>query len=148
MSLCYLTLGNFEIGWPEYEWRWQSYGESKPKLGDNPYWDGSSLDGKTILIICEQGLGDTFQFIRYAKLLYQHGANIVVLAQKPVKTILQTGCSYIDKVVLAGDPIPPVDYQIPLMSLPFILNTSLENIPTDIPYIEADLSCEILEDKT
>lgn len=138
LSLCHLTLGNFEIGWPEYEWRWQSYEETKPKVADKPYWDGSSLNGKTILLICEQGLGDTFQFIRYAKLLHQRGARIIVLAQKPVKTILQTGCSYIDQVILPGDPVPHFDYQVPLMSLPFMLNTRIETIPADIPYIKAD----------
>ena len=39
-----------------------------------PLWDGSSLQGQTILLFAEQGLGDTLQFIRYAPLVKQTGA--------------------------------------------------------------------------
>ena len=124
--------------------------ESKPNSATPLYWT---------LIFRRQNYchylrtrsGRHLQFIRYAKLLYQRGAHIVVLAQEPLAmTILQTGCSYIDKVVLAGDPIPPVDYQIPLMSLPFILIPVSEQIPDRyIPYIRSrPCSCDILEDKT
>ncbi len=138
LGLCHLILGQFDLGLPEYEWRWQAYNESKPSIGDKPYFDGTSYEDKTIVIQCEQGLGDTFQFIRYAKLLHEKKAHIIIVAQKPLKTLLQTCCNYIDKVILPGESIPPYDYQIPLMSLPYVLNTRVNTIYNDIPYIKAD----------
>jgi len=131
-------LGNFQAGLPEYEWRWQAHGVTPPKFGNQQYWDGSSLEGKTILLICEQGLGDTFQFIRYAKILYQQGIHIVVHAQESAKIILGKCCDYIDCVVTTSDPLPHFDYQVTLASLPLMFNTQIETIPADIPYIKAD----------
>ena len=64
-SLSYLAQGDFERGWSEYEWRWKKP-ETKSRILPELRWDGSSLENKTILLWCEQGVGDTLQFIRYA----------------------------------------------------------------------------------
>lgn len=136
LSLCYLTLGNFEDGWPEYEWRWKAYQEY-PKRLDRPLWDGSDPSGKRILLYAEQGLGDTLQFIRYAQLLKEHGAIVIVETQHALADILSL-CNYIDILVLRGKSLPDFDVQIPLMSLPLLFKTALETVPTNIPYLSAD----------
>ncbi len=74
-SLAWLSQGDFKRGWSEYEWRWQR-GETRLRHFPEPRWDGSRLDGKTILLWCEQGLGDTLQFVRYASVLKQLGATV------------------------------------------------------------------------
>ena len=138
LGLALLTIGKWPEGWQEYEWRFLAYKEKKPQYGKAPYWDGSSLDQKKILIICEQGLGDTFQFIRFAQILKEQGAFVIVMAQKPVKQILQQGCPYIDLVVTADDTVAYFDYQIPLMSIPHILTIDINSCPATIPYMGAD----------
>jgi len=136
MSLAYLSLGDFERGWKEYEWRWKAYNET-PKQFPQPTWRGEDLQGKTILLYAEQGLGDSFQFIRYAKLLKSMGALVVFETQGPLKKILSL-CPYLDTVIAIGQPIPAFDYHLPLMSCPLVFNTTTKNVPCDIPYLEAD----------
>ena len=65
-----LQMGHWQAGWAEYEWRWKYWEqEGRPApVFEQPRWDGSALDGRTILLYAEQGFGDTLQFIRYAAL--------------------------------------------------------------------------------
>lgn len=135
LALAYLSVGNFEKGWPKHEWRWAAYKESPYKFSQ-PIWDGSNPAGKTILIYAEQGLGDTFQFIRYVRLLKKLGAKIIFQSQKPASDILKQ-CDYIDQIIVRGEILPSFDMYIPLMSLPLVFNTTTKTIPQDIPYLHA-----------
>jgi tetratricopeptide (TPR) repeat protein len=135
-SLIWLLRGEFERGWPEYEWRWKcKQGQTNPHAG--PLWDGSPLAGKTILLHAEQGLGDTIQFVRYAPLVKQRGGTVIVECPTALATLLG-GCPGIDRIVPRGSPAPPYDVQAPLLSLPGILGTTLATIPASIPYLSAD----------
>lgn len=121
-GLAYLVMGDFERGWSGYEWRWQ-----RPKYGSKrsypqPCWDGSPLDGKKIFLHAEQGLGDTFQFVRYAQVAKERGGYVIVAVQSPLVYILSL-CPYIDQVISLNDTPPPFDLHAPLMSLPHILKT-------------------------
>lgn len=134
-SLIYLILGDWQLGWKEYEWRWAAYDES-PKKFDAPVWDGSNINGKRILLYAEQGLGDTIQFIRYAELVKDLGAYIIVETQDAVKDILKL-CPYIDEVYSRGEHLPQFDTHIAMMSLPLIFDTRIETTPAHVPYIYA-----------
>ena len=48
-ALAWLLQGDYERGWPEYEWHWQCPGQRPPPV-PAPRWDGSSLAGRTILL--------------------------------------------------------------------------------------------------
>lgn len=135
LGISYLTLGKFEQGWPEYEWRWAAYKE-KPREFKQPRWKGEDLQGKRIFVYAEQGYGDTFQFIRYLLLLKNMGAYVIFNSQIALKTFLKS-CPYIDQVITYSDTIPNFDFHIPLMSLPLIFDTTLETIPATIPYLYA-----------
>jgi len=139
LGLAYLTLGNFKEGWPLYESRWQRNSQLSPRNFSQPQWDGSSLEGKTLLIHAEQGLGDTFQFIRYVREVKErYNGRIIFAAQRPLHTIISRCCPYIDQVVTLASLPTSFDVQIPLMSLPLLFNTEESTIPSRIPYIFPD----------
>lgn len=133
LAIHQLLLGDFNRGWPEYEWRLKFKDMVMPVTG-KPHWNGQSLTGKTILLLGEQGLGDTLQFVRYAPQVKAHGAN-VVLGCPPTLQRLLSGCEGIDSVIPYGETIPPHDFLIPLLSLPRVLKTTLKTIPASVPYL-------------
>ena len=134
-SFLWLLTGDFEHGWPEYEWRWRTK-QISPRPFQQPLWDGSSLAGKTILLHAEQGLGDAIQFVRYAPLVKQLGGTIIVECQQPMLPLLAT-CPGIDRLVGQGGELPAFTTHAPLLSVPGILKTSLDTIPASVPYLFA-----------
>ncbi|MDR3549800.1 MAG: DUF6165 family protein, partial [Candidatus Babeliales bacterium] len=139
LAECALALGDFEHGWPAFEWRWKR--SPNDRNFSKKLWDGSSsLVGKTVMLRAEYGQGDTMQFIRYAKLLKQQGATVILEAQTTLITLLSQ-CSYLDAVVPVVDSVdqlPYFDFQIPVMSLPYYFKTTADTVPTDIPYLKAN----------
>lgn len=127
--------GDLATAWKLQEARWKMPGVVRPTL-PSPEWDGSDLTGKTILLFGEQGLGDSIQFIRYAPLVKARGGK-VILACPPVLSELMRTVDGIDRVVSEGEP-PPHDCHAALLSLPRIFGTTLEAIPAQAPYINAD----------
>lgn len=127
--------GNLAEGFAEYEWRWRLEPHRRRSF-PQPLWDGSPLEGRRILLYAEQGLGDTIQFLRYAPLVAARGGRVLVECQRPLCELAMT-VEGVEQVVAAGEPLPEFDVQAPLLSLPRILGTSLENIPGRIPYLAA-----------
>ncbi len=136
-GLAYLVLGNFEKGWEGYEWRYRKPLQGSLRTFDKPRWNGID-DNITLLLHAEQGLGDTFQFIRYAQWIKETKNNMTIIAavQKPLVDLLSL-CPYLDKVIALDQNLPEYDAQSPLMSLPYILKTRVDTIPCDVPYIFA-----------
>jgi tetratricopeptide (TPR) repeat protein len=135
-ALLLLLRGDFKNGWPEYEWRWTQPGFTRRHSG-KPLWDGSNLDGRTILVYSEQGLGDVLHFIRYIPLVKQRCRKVVVECQ-PALARLLASCHGIDQVVPEGSQLPAFDVQVPLLSLPRIFQTDLATIPAQVPYLHPD----------
>lgn len=139
-AFVWLLLGDFQRGWPENEWRWKRTGLragfSLPQIS-KPRWSGEPLNGRTILLHWEQGLGDTLQFVRYARLFQRQGARVIVSCQEPLVRLLQR-CEGIDQLVAPGEPLPDFDFWTPLMSIPWLLRTDQESIPGECGYLSAD----------
>lgn len=139
LAQCYLALGDFARGWPLFEWRnplrhlFKPYIDYAKKVIEN----NQSFNGKRILIRAEWGLGDTLQFIRFASELKQRGATIIYQSYKQLQPLLKL-CPYLDQVIAVGDAFPEHDIQLPLLSLPYILNTTLSTITPLQPYVIAD----------
>jgi len=136
LALSYLLLGDFKKGWKEYEWRWAKDKEI-PRPYKQPMWDGSDLHGKTLLLYAEQGLGDTFQFIRLAQQAKERGARVILETQTPLTQLIHL-CPYLDEVYPRRTKLPHFDVQAPLMSLPLILKLAVDSVPSDVPYLHAD----------
>lgn len=139
-GITHLIMGDFEQGWPEYEWRWKRNGCNQ-RIPSASVWNGSDVNGKTIIILAEQGLGDTFQFIRYAQVIKQMGATVIAMVQTPLVQLLSL-CPYIDKVVPLNSSFDSCDYYISLLSIPAVMHTTLDTIPHNIPYLYADKQLE------
>jgi Tfp pilus assembly protein PilF len=134
-----LAMGDFETGWPEYEWRWgTAHGLSEKRSFTQPLWLGSEdIAGKTILLHGEQGLGDTIQFVRYLPLVATMGATVILEVQPGLKTLLGKLMGA-EAVFERGEPLPSFDVHCPLMSLPLAFKTRHATIPANIPYILPD----------
>ena len=132
-----LALGQWDLGWRAFEARWRAAGGLRKRHTDIPAWEGERpIDGTTILAWCEQGLGDTLQFCRYARLLMDEGAKVVLEVQPALKALLSAS---LDCPVFArDDPIPPCDLQVPLMSLPGHFGTTPATVPAHVPYLRAE----------
>ena len=137
-AIAMLQMGDWDRGWKEYEWRWrtEAFGGIRHT---QPQWNGSPLQGKTILLHAEQGMGDTLLFVRYARMVKERGGSVILTCTKALMRLL-AGCAGIDQWVAAGEEPPPFDLHAPLLSLPGIFGTTSENAPANVPYLFADAS--------
>ncbi len=133
-SLCALLLGDFAAGWAGYEWRFRQAQQVAPiRDFDVPRWQGrEELQGMTILLHPEQGLGDTIQFCRYVKGVAARGATVVLEVQPPLKALL-ADIEGAHSVVAHGEPLPAFDLHCPLLSLPLAFGTDIDSIPEPLP---------------
>jgi tetratricopeptide (TPR) repeat protein len=131
-----LLKGDFARRWHEYEWRWEASGVPRPALSP-PQWQGEPLARKTILLHTEQALGDAIQFIRYAAVLNEQGAQVIA-ACHPALVPLLTLARGVDEVVSELTDEMRFDFHAPLLSLPGILGTTLATIPGSVPYLQGD----------
>ena len=136
-NLSYLQLrhGNFDEGWASLEARdWYRPLEAQVPF---PRWAGEDVVGKSILLAPEAGHGDMIQFCRYAGPLKEKGAARVGIVCYPGLTRLFETLDGID-VVMSLDRVLPDgnwDFWTPLLSVPFYLQTRLDTIPADLPYL-------------
>lgn len=135
-AITWLVLGDYERGWPEYEWRWK-VPEFTHRAFPQPRWDGSPLSGRTILLCSEQGLGDSIQYIRFAAGVKERGGTVLLECPPPLARLAAT-CPGIDRVVPWGEPLPEFDVHAPLLSLPAVLGTTLATVPAAVPYLSPE----------
>jgi tetratricopeptide (TPR) repeat protein len=133
LGMLLLSAGRYTEGWPYYEARSEVFGEH----GQLPFpqWNGEDLSGKTLLLLPEQGYGDTIQFVRYVRLLKARGAAKISVICKPVLAPLLRTVEGIDALLTDPRALHVHDYWASLMSLPWRLGTTAESIPAAIPYV-------------
>lgn len=138
LSHVYWSLGDFPKAWQEYEWRWKQFPKD-PRPLSVPAWNGTAnLRGKKILLYTEQGMGDTLQFIRFAKNIKERGAHITCKIQKPLLTLLSS-YPYVDQFVIDFPAnLAQFDYQAALLSLPGLLNLTPQTVVSEMPYLSVD----------
>jgi len=132
-----LMHGDFQIGWREYEWRLRQVKPEYQRKWSRSQWDGSDPRGKVILVHCEGGFGNIIQFLRFASHLKGRGARVILECPRPLMRLV-TNVEGIDRIVEQGTSLPHFDYHIALMSLPAAFGTTLDTIPSRIPYLQAE----------
>jgi tetratricopeptide (TPR) repeat protein len=132
-----LLTGDFTRGWAEYEWRWKYEAMAMANRSfAQPLWRGEAIEGKTILLHSEQGLGDAIQFCRYAPLVAARGARVIVEVDRRLKELMSS-LAGVTQVISAGEALPDFDLHCPLLSLPRAFGTQLETVPAETPYLHA-----------
>ncbi len=130
--------GDLAGGFADFEARWTgSDTQAGPRALAAPQWTGAqALEGRTILLHAEQGLGDAIQFARYVPWVAQRGARVVREAHAGLAPLLAQ-LPGVSLTLARGDPLPAFDLHCPLMSLALAFGTTLATIPRDVPYLRA-----------
>ena len=131
-----LRAGDLRTGFIEAEWRWKSPAlRLKGRTFDQPHWLGAEpIDGKVLLLHNEQGLGDAIQFCRYVPLLAPRGARVVLESHPALKELL-AGLAGVSQHIVKGETLPDCDFHCSLLSLPLVFGTTLDTIPSEVPYL-------------
>ncbi len=135
-ALLLLLLGNFAKGWPEYEWR-RRQRTWRDERYRGPEWAGEEVAGKRVFLYCEQGLGDTLQFARFARCVAKLGAEVIVGARPRLEGLLERLAGGA-KIVRDGERVPDFDLHLPLMSVPSVLGFDPNRVPAERPYLSAE----------
>jgi tetratricopeptide (TPR) repeat protein len=138
-SLLHLLTGNFELGWAGRESRTKVSSPQIIRLEfPQPRWLGKErIDGKTILLHTDEGLGDAIQFLRYVPMVATLGARVVVVVPDAVCPLLSGLKGVSQCVPLSADALPAFDMYCELSSLPLAFGTRLDSIPSTTPYLSA-----------
>ena len=133
-----LLSGQFAEGWEEYEWRFRLPNVPQPlPAGEQPQWDGQPMPSETLLLIGDQGFGDTIQFARYIPLVAKRCPKLVVACSAEMFPVIsqQPGVqAYSERWA----EMPAFAAYCPLSGLPRLFKTDLGNIPAPIPYLNAE----------
>ena len=133
-----LAKEEFEEGFKEYEHRIHE----DPYIlnliqSKKPIWKGENIEGKTIVVTCENGLGNNIQFSRYLDTL-RHLSCYLQLMLTNQRHLEQ----FIDQLISMDENIVDYDFWIPLQNLIFILTPDLKNYcpaPTQIKVNDAKI---------
>jgi len=135
--------GDFHQGWQKYSWRQKTIWKDiiYPHHHKEPRWDGSTFVDKSLFVHCEQGFGDTLQFVRYLPLVKARGGTVLFEVWPSLMNLLH-GFEGVDELaeLSINRSMVKFDCYISLMDLPKIFGTTLDTIPCDVPYIHADLT--------
>jgi len=125
-----LTLGHFDEGWLEYEYRNLREKTLAIQKYPKPFWWGKEpIKDQRLFLYYEQGLGDTIQFSRYALLAAEQGAKVVLSVHDPLRRLFK---DFDPRILVIGQKEEPSEFDLhcPLLSLPLAFGTKLETIPT------------------
>ena len=135
LALALLTQGDYLAGWREYEWRWRLPNMLCPwTIPDVPRWTGESLAGRHLLVVAEQGFGDTIQFSRFLRELRPAAASVTLLVLEPLRRLMAAS-ELADRVICDPAEMGAIDVQVPLMSIPHLLGVSFDRVPAEMPYL-------------
>jgi tetratricopeptide (TPR) repeat protein len=135
LSLLEMRAGNFEAGWAGREARWRAHNVLYPKFSQ-PMWLGAeSIEGKTILICADEGLGDSIQFARYVPMVAARGARVILVVDDAAYPLLSALPGVSESFRKSAGTYTAFDMHCPMSSLPLAFGTRLDTIPSTTPYL-------------
>jgi tetratricopeptide (TPR) repeat protein len=136
LAFTLLLAGRYQEGWAAYEQRWNDARLSRPPFWQpRTEWPGPSvpLEGQRVVVYVEQGLGDAIQFLRYLPLLQEQGATVYAAVQPELVRLVEH--SFPGVTCRSPDRDLYADWHVALLGLPHRFGTTLDSIPTRIPYL-------------
>jgi tetratricopeptide (TPR) repeat protein len=135
LALLQMLLGDFDDGWAGREARWSIPDPSPYPQFSQPMWLGKEpIEGKSILIHVDEGLGDTIQFVRYVPMVTARGARVILAVERPIVSLL-SGFPGVSQCLAFSEPLPAFDMHCPIGSLPLAFDTHLDTIPAETSYL-------------
>jgi tetratricopeptide (TPR) repeat protein len=133
-----LRLGRFEEGLPDWECH-RKFNPVDPKDAESgvPIWDGSPMPSGHLLVTAEWGLGDVIMFSRFVPHLKRYASKVTYDVYPNVRHLMER-MPGVDDLIESGDPCPAADARVKLVSLPYLLGTTMETIPTELDYLAVD----------
>lgn len=128
------TCGAFARAWEQFRWYFPSH-RIKERVSENGLWDGAPLEGRTILLWAEQGLGDTIQFLRYVDPVRRRGGRVIVECDRRLESLVQR-MSGVAQTTARGAPRPIFDVHAPLLLVPALLQANRPECR--VPYLSVD----------
>jgi tetratricopeptide (TPR) repeat protein len=137
LSLLQMITGNFEAGWRGREARWKApvLAATYPNFEQAMWLGEAGIEGKTVLIHADEGLGDSIQFARYVPDVAALGARVILVVAQAVHSLLSRLPGVSECLPLPGGPLPAFDLHCPLGSLPLAFGTRLDTIPSAVSYL-------------
>jgi tetratricopeptide (TPR) repeat protein len=147
LAFALLATGQFREGWQEYAWHWRREGS-----GGRPFqptaWDGSDLQGRTVFLHAEQGLGDELFFPRFAGQLRQRGAGHVVYRPSSKIALLLSRVSVIDRLAEPKELPSTGDCTLSVGDLPRLLgHTRADQIPSPLAHAPLPARLEAMRER-
>jgi tetratricopeptide (TPR) repeat protein len=136
LGMLLLTLGRWREAWPHWDFR--AHGWDAQPTG-RASWDGSPLNGRSIVVRAEQGFGDTIQCLRFVLLLksMRGAGRVMIECQRPLKELLET-VPGVDEVHVKQESTAPAELEVWVMTLPRWFDATPQNIPGEVPFLSAD----------
>ncbi len=145
-----LAKGDYKRGFADYEVRLQ-FPQTQPsgKIPANtPIWRGEAAEGKSIFLMCEQGLGDTFMFARFVPLVVARGLKVTLAVQRSQVLLMQQSFPEVSVVAVGEHETLACDYWAALWSLPSALGITFENLPAPERFLQTlDADVTVWENK-
>ncbi len=132
-----LAKGDYTQGFADYELRLR-FPQTQPpgKIPDTPIWKGESSQGKRILLMCEQGLGDTFMFARFVPMVVARGLDVTFAVPKSQVALMQQSFPDVRVIALGAHEAMQFDCWAALWSLPAAVGITLENLPAPERFLQ------------
>ena len=122
-----LSMSNFEEGFKEYSNRIYEDKNFKSILSKkNMIWNGQNIENKKLLVIAEEGLGNTLQFSRYLEILSQLNCKIIFKCQEELHHLFED-MIFIEELINLDNEYEDFDYWVPLQNLVYLLTPDLSS---------------------
>ncbi len=133
-----LAMGDFDPGWMEYEWRNQTEAgkANMPAMTSAP-WNGMRIPNGRLLLVGDQGYGDTIQFARYIPMAAERCQELIMGCSAEMAPLL-ANLPGVSQYCHRWNEVPGHAAHCRLSSLPYLFHTQPDTIPSEIPYLRAD----------